>query len=177
MGYLIFLRHGPKQYKNNHNPPNYPAHDSPLVWGTEKDIKIKLDYIRENFGAPEKIVSSPYKRARDTARYFTGKDDKIYYEKQIGEYLGWQKPIGSKPDVFPETAELISDKLGTETLKQARTRIIEYYKKVDDTQNTLFITHGILISYLYNFLTNTYHDFGNLKGFIITDNREIKMIN
>src|SRR3990167_5918676 len=102
---IIWIRHGRKAYKNGRNPEGYPSHDSPLDEETIEEIKEKSRLLIA-YGEPDLIITSPYKRTRDTTKFLleeVKKDVKIIIDSEVSEFLGNQAPKGQKAEVYPET--------------------------------------------------------------------------
>ena len=68
------------------------------------------------------IISSPYKRARNTSLKIKEVLEKkniyvdLILDKNLGEYLGNQYPIGDGADLDPETYSYIQPLLGVENI-------------------------------------------------------------
>jgi broad specificity phosphatase PhoE len=172
---VIFIRHGKKLYKNNRNPPNYPAHDPPLAQKQEEDIKkITIDLISK-YGKPDKIITSPFKRTRQTSQIIQGYIKIIYnylcpleIDNDIEEFLGNQRPRGQKADLYEDTKSFTEPIIGTENIKQCRKRAIKFYKEIDRTKNIWFITHGILMHFIYKDSMKCKKEFNNLEYFTLS---------
>jgi hypothetical protein len=139
---IIFLKHAPKEYANGKGPFGKPLFDPKCIslkpngsdeQHTQKHYSLAVGYIIDNIKASPlsfyhtiRIVSSPYTRARETARYL-----KIFLEEyleheretlgvdirknvcvridavdgRIGEYLGNQKSMRrplTRNEIFSE---------------------------------------------------------------------------
>ncbi len=166
---LLFIRHGDKEYANGKNPPGKPAHDPLLLENQEVLIKkLTIDLVSK-YGKPKKLIVSPYNRTRQTAKIIQNTISEIYnefciiyFDKEIGEFLGFQKPRNKKADISEITATYARPRVGVENLKDCEKRIIKFYKKIEKEENTWVITHGILMSYLYHHLTGEKRNFSYL---------------
>lgn len=171
MPLLVFVRHADKKYKNGKGKP---MHDSPIKDNQEREIRNLTSTLKKY--KPKTIISSPYRRTRDTSRimaYFLQSNKyliPIKCDNLLSEYLGWQRPRYTEAKLYRETREYIQPLLGIESLTQAKDRIVEFYKKVEKNEDsTLIVTHGILLNFLYHYLTGKNITFDNLKGFVIND--------
>lgn len=175
---LIFIRHGPKKYRNNHNPVGMPAHDPPLDC-TNRLIIIKSLEIFLKYNFPNKIICSPFLRARQTAniiKHILPLEVEIIIDKDVEEFLGFQKPYNGEADLDIETSKYTNVKLGVEKLDTLNKRAKNFYDKIKNMEeNILIITHGIFISQLAkNFKLNIKH-IDELSGIIIKNNNAIKI--
>ena len=64
---LLWIRHGEKKFKNGKGIPGYSQHDPPLKENSDMKINILGHNIFLNFGIPDKIISSPFLRTRETS--------------------------------------------------------------------------------------------------------------
>lgn len=169
---LIFIRHGEKEYANGKNPLGKPAHDPDLLdnqWALIK--KLTIDLVSK-YGKPKKIIVSPFNRTRQTAEKIQKVMAETYHEncnifidKEIEEFLGFQKPKNKKADISALTSIFTQPLLGVENLKDVEKRIIKFYKKIEKEKNTWVVTHGILMSYLYRYLNGEKKNFACLDYF------------
>lgn len=172
---VLFIRHGEKEYANNKNPPNKPAHDPPLK-ASEYDKIVELTIrLYSQYGAPERLIVSPFERTRETAyimQYIIAKNYNkfviVYFDKDIQEFLGHQKPVGNKPDITTHTKLYCKKTLGTESLTECRERIIRFHSSLYPEQNIWVITHGILMNMLFHYLHNENRTFKCLDYFNLT---------
>ena len=169
---LIFIRHGNKEYANGKNPPGKPAHDPDILENQKSLIKkLTVDLISK-YGKPKKLIVSPFNRTRQTAEIIQNTITEIYnefcviyFDKKIGEYLGFQKPKYQQADISSFTAIYTRPQLGVEKLQDCEERIIKFYNSIDKKENTWIITHGILMSYLYHHLYKKKKNFTYLDHF------------
>jgi broad specificity phosphatase PhoE len=150
---LIFLRHGEKAYRNKKGPKDSPAHDPPLLPDANIKIKSKMTEIVEKYGRVDAIYSSPYLRNRETTEIIVKEvvNVPVEFYDEIGEYLGWQTPVGDPASLHPSTLEIIKSCpfLGMENLEGLKKRAISFHDKIIcSDKDVLIITHGIFISKL-----------------------------
>jgi len=180
MPYLMFIRHSYKKYKNNKGPIGCPLHDPPIKEGFNRTIISKnLNYFK-TYGEPNKIITSPFLRARQTTKiisYILPPETEITIDKDLEEYLGFQKPIGGKADLDDETLKYTQPLLGVENFEKLKIRSLNYYKKInkDNKDNILIVTHGIFIFQLAVQLGLKLNNIKELEGIIIKDGK-IKLI-
>lgn len=156
--------------KYGHSDRVYPYHD-PGLTEEGKQLAKKLGEKLHNI---ENIYCSPFKRARETA-VSLNICDKITIDTDLQEFLGFQKPIFQFATVDRETRRYGIKCLGCETLIECKERAIKFYEKIKDEKNVCVVTHGILLSYIYQKLTNEEHKFEQCTGFAI-NNGEITLI-
>ena len=186
---IIFIRHAKKLYKNGKNPSNkYPKHDSPLKYGEHLSIKNISDYIVYNFGVPNFIFVSPFKRTRQTLDLLRENinidDSNISVDSEISEYLGFCKDnildvysCTSEYTIFPPNENEINfDKRINNFIKKLGLldfNINPIYLK-SDKNVILIITHGYIIKTIYEKLFNEkINRPKELGGFYISGNLSI----
>ena len=155
---VIWIRHGEKIYPNGAAPQGSHNHDPPIKDNVKCKIEKICEKIRSRFGVPTKIISSPFLRTRETALlikdfFNSEKEINIVIDNNISEYLGWSRPKGQRADVSEETNQFITPTLGTEKLKDVEQRSREHVQYVNKTGITVVVTHGIVIGYIYQYLT------------------------
>lgn len=181
---ITWIRHGEKNYSNGHAPIGYHNHDPPIKENVKEKISNLCENLKEKHGLPEKIICSPFLRTRETAyliREYLIENEKIYpgiyIDNDISEFLGWGNPKGDFADISSQTEFFIKPILGTEKLKDVKKRSINHIKNVDRNKNILIITHGIIIGFLYKYLTgNNLHRVGELRGINTTEDITKKFI-
>ena len=177
MTYLIFLRHSQKEYKNNRGPAGKPKHDPPIKEGFENLIIYKSKKIFSKYGYPEKIVSSPFLRTRQTSEiiknYLSNEGKNIEYiiDKNAEEYLGFQKPYNGDADLDSETSKYTQVKLGVENFETLKIRAVNFYEDLSKERTILIITHGIFISKLAQHLNLKHHSIKELEGIVVRDGK------
>lgn len=178
MTYFIFLRHSEKEYKNNRGPEGKPRHDPPIKEGFENLIiyKSKKNFLK--YGYPQKIISSPFLRTRQTSEiiknYITkmGKETEYIIDKDVEEYLGFQKPYNGKADLDIETSKYTQPLLGVENFQSLKFRAVKFYedllkKRAGSEGTILIITHGIFISKLATHLNLKHDSIKELEGIVV----------
>lgn len=170
---MLYIRHGPKLYKNG-DSSSYPL-DPPLTPEGKNTARNKFRSLLQRFGPPPKIVSSPYLRARETAKIAqdvifedTGKTVPIVYDSAIGEYLGHQKNCDMKRDLYPETLQL--NPLPPETWNQYSYRVRTHFNKTKD--DGWYITHGLVINSIAFFHKKKFYP-SELEGIFIDSNHDL----
>ena len=169
---ITWIRHAKKKYKNKDNLGEY-KHDSTVIDNCEKDIEnLCIKLILEN-KVPDKIICSPFLRARQTTDMIVGLlklNIPIEIDTTISEYLGWIEPKGKMADVDATTRRYITPKLGEEKLKDVQKRVNTHIKSVNilkysnPCQNILIVTHGIIISKICKKMYNINDSFKELEG-------------
>lgn len=157
---LLWIRHGEKKFKNGKGIAGYSQHDPPLKENSDTKIHILGHNIYLNFGIPDKIVSSPFLRTRETAakliQFFRNQysvEIPMTIDNNIGEFLGWIRPKGIKADVTRETSNYIQPILGIERVKDVEERSKKHVEAISKTDKILIITHGIVIEFITKHLT------------------------
>ena len=157
---LLWIRHGEKKFRNGKGLPGYFEHDPPLKNNCDPKINIVGHSIFVRFGVPDKIICSPFLRTRETAEnlqvFFSEHYDKnvnISIDTNIGEFLGWIKPPGLKAHVSDETLKYVNPILGIEKVKDVEERSKIHVDNIDKSNNTLIVTHGIVIEFIHKHLT------------------------
>lgn len=158
---LVIIRHADRKYNNNDG--YHRRLDSPIKeeeWERGKQVLRTL--IRKYNIFPTKIVSSPFRRTRDTARIligvmkelkeesgdnpFIGDPLNIEISKGFAGYLGWQKSIKFK-DFYYETNKYGPFK--QETMKQYKERILNELEQIkrslQENEIVWIITHNCAI--------------------------------
>jgi len=142
---MLYIRHGEKSYKNGQSN-TFPFDPNLTDLGKENAYTF-FNHILTKYNIPDKIISSPYLRARETAKIAhdvifekLGINIPIFYDKNIGEYLGNQKNVNLKEGLHPET--LKHNPISNETIQQYRYRI---QKHISHAENAWYITHGMVI--------------------------------
>lgn len=173
---VLWIRHGEKKFKNGRGMIGYYKHDPPLKDNFLHKINIVGHSIYLNQGLPDKIICSPFLRTRETSKrlqdfFFLNYNKFIDIEINIdiGEYLGWLKPVGLKAQVSEETSKYITPILGKEKIKDVEERCKKHVKSIDASQNLLIVTHGIVIEFLHKCITGErLPKIKELSGFCLT---------
>jgi hypothetical protein len=148
-----FLRHGEKV----DNSPNSPLTEQGKIDSQELGKQFKLENIQINH-----IISSPISRCVQTAQYFLkGYNKNIHIEKSTL----WGNPgvfVIKDTDIFKThtVLEVINMQLSKNAPKEFRD-IEKGVELLDDNiknnQNTLFISHDVIITPFIAFKRNKFH--------------------
>jgi len=148
---MLYIRHGEKQYKNGRSSDF--CLDPGITQVSKQFIKEKFIELALVYGIPNKIISSPYLRARETADIASSVIMEIHnvfikpeYDPIIGEYLGHQNHRNIKECLREET--LMHNPIPPENWNQYCSRIKEHFIKAEE--NVWYITHGIVIKSISN---------------------------
>ena len=174
---MLYIRHGQKAYRNGGSEKFY--FDPPLTeQGRTEAIKRFADLLFYQ-GVPERIISSPYLRARETAQIahdvilrLTGLSISVTYDPLLGEYLGNQRKMDLCDGVRPETLEL--QPIPPEKWKEYSFRIKKHllYAK----EYTWYITHGVVIQSIAHLKAHKKLNRPNeLSGILVSDNSVIEI--
>ena len=149
----IYIRHAEKEYCNGQSTAW--AHDPSITsTGYEQTQKLALQLI-EQWGIPNFIICSPYRRTRETALALlkiinNNGLTELKYDVRLSEYLGNRR--NEKLDVTNETLEY--NPPHPETFFQMDTRVRWHNDdmKALDHENTVvwFISHGFIINRIGN---------------------------
>lgn len=171
----MFVRHSYREYRNGKSPKGKLQHDSPISSGYERSIGFKFLYNFNLYGYPDKIICSPFLRTRQTAKvikHFIPDNVKIFIDKDVEEFLGFQKPKRGIPDLDEETKKYTDCKLGVEKFEDIKKRSSNFYEKIKNPdENILIVTHGVFISQLAAYLgCKTDKHIEELSGIVIINN-------
>lgn len=138
----IYIRHADKQYKNMKS--ELFKHDPGITQiGVERSRKVALKLI-EQYGEPVKIVSSPYRRARETAMIMnmTLKNplEEIIIDTTISEYLG--NHANTPLDVTNATK--FHNPPHPETFDDMKKRVKKHVEKVKKEDKMLLQSHNVI---------------------------------
>lgn len=172
---MIYIRHAEKEYKNS--DAEFYKHDPGIKEiGVERARKIALKLI-EIYGEPTKIVSSPYRRTRETAMIMNmmlkNPFEEIMIDANLSEYLGnhYHVPI----DVT--TATKIHNPPHPETFDEMKKRVKRFMdknKNENSKEIVWVITHGIIIKQIANYIgIRTSKQFPCLTCFTVTEKSDV----
>ncbi len=146
---MIFVRHGKKEYSNGKSE-NYSCDPSLTSEGIVEAID-KFQNILEKYGIPEKIISSPFERTRQTAEIaqsviynISGKKIDIYFDRNLGEYLGNQAKSNPNIKESLRNETLMLNPHIKENWYAFHNRIKKYCNGLK-TGNVWHISHGLVI--------------------------------
>lgn len=142
----LYIRHGEKLYNNGDSI--IFCLDPGLTEKGKEEAWTEFSLIVQDFEVPEKIVSSPYLRTRQTAEIaqdvifsITGKIVPIFIDPMVGEYLGHQ--IGKDLNKCLRKETLQFNPIPQETWNEFCNRISTHTKT--EGNNIWYITHGLVI--------------------------------
>ena len=152
----IYIRHADKAYKNMES--ELFKHDPGITKiGVERARNVALKLIEE-YGEPSKIVSSPFRRARETAMIMNmaleNPFEEIIIDTNLSEYLGNHNnvpldvtnatKIHNPP--HPETFDDMKKRVKRHVEKMRRKQ-----KKYPKNKETIwFVTHGLILKQISN---------------------------
>jgi len=143
----IYIRHADKAYKNMES--EIFKHDPGITQvGVERARKVALKLVEE-YGPPTSIVSSPFRRARETAMIMNmtlnNPFEEILIDNTLSEYLGNHNNV----PLDVTTATKIHNPPHPETFDEMKKRVKKHVEKQRKNKNTnqivWFITHGLII--------------------------------
>ena len=101
---IIIIRHAKKLYKNGRHPSSsYKAHDPPLKYNEDRNIKEVYNIILDKFGEITHCLSSPYLRTRTTSEILLNNKIAININSDICEFLGY---VPEPKPIIPEVNDL-----------------------------------------------------------------------
>jgi broad specificity phosphatase PhoE len=169
---IVWIRHIEKLYKNgkaDKNNKNQYQHDPGILMteDTMTNVKSLILKLIESYGKPRRMIVSPYLRTRETTELILKVlkemdiEPEIIYSTDIAEYLGFCKREYNKQeaDLDLETVEHFNFKVylgeGFNHFKKRLLNHINFIEKQND--NIWVITHGLVLSCIYEHLSFTYH--------------------
>lgn len=179
----IWIRHIEKLYKNGKGDMqdlSQYQHDPgiKIEENTEELVENLVRILIEKYGLPKYIYSSPFLRTRQTSNMILNVLNKKYninpviiYKTEMGEYLGFCKRSYSnqKADIHPDTKNIIKFNLYLgESIKHFKERIYKHFEAVKIEEcNVWNITHGIVLSSIYEYYNNKNMERPKPLGYII----------
>ncbi len=169
MATIVWIRHAEKAYANGKGPKGSTLYDPDIVSAEESRIATTSRDLIEKYGPPQEILSSPYLRTRRTADILAQTASvelklpslPIRIDKNIGEYLGYQKlktyPPGSRELEFATAAHVSAETKETEAQLFSRVEghieiLIGAQKPISPTKTPpaiWIVTHGLIISCVF----------------------------
>lgn len=177
---MIFVRHGEKKWRNNSSTECHL--DAPLTENGKEMAREVFSSLLHRYGKPKQIVSSPYMRTRETAEVAhsvvlreTGKDIPIIHDRNVGEFLGYQKEVDLQREVHETTFKL--NPIGKETFPEYSARIDRTHEALKKHKGiTWVITHGVFIqSMAYKYGSSVKYP-SYLSGFGVSPDGEFVLI-
>ena len=149
----IYIRHAEKEYCNGQSTAW--THDPSITAAGYSQTQKLAVHLIEQWGYPNYIICSPYRRTRETALALLEVIDnngatELKYDVRLSEYLGNRR--NEKLDVTAETFNY--DPPHPETFFQMDTRVRWHnddMKAFDDEKTVVwFISHGFIINRIGN---------------------------
>ena len=169
---MLYIRHGQKAYRNGESDKFY--FDPPLTEQGKSTAISRFSDLLFKQGIPQRIISSPYLRARETAQIahdvilqLTGASIPVSYDPLLGEYLGNQRKKELQDGVRPETLEL--QPIPPEEWRDYSFRVRRHLERAHDC--TWYITHGVVIQSIAYFKSGKkLPQPSELTGILVEDN-------
>ncbi len=144
----IYIRHADKEYANG--DADLYKHDPGITTSGVKKTKMVARHLVDQWGEPDRIIVSPYRRTRETAQIMNGiLSEKVpmHIDSELSEYLGNHRTVPI--DVTEDT--LTYDPPHPETFPEMKTRVRKHHSKITSyarkkDQGVIWIvTHGLII--------------------------------
>jgi broad specificity phosphatase PhoE len=167
----IYIRHAAKAYRNGGS--SQFGHDPPIIPQAMEDIHKMTTRLEQKYGRPDKIICSPFLRARTTAQFinvYLTQPVPILVDVSISEYLG--NHYDTQLDVTPETSSY--NPPHPEKYASFFERVQAHFDHSED--NVWYVTHGIVIQTIGKFRSYIIRKVQNL-GCLIVGDREIQIVN
>lgn len=151
----IYIRHADKQYKNGHAPDGINKYDPDLSLIAQLQCNIIAEQLRDY--PPDKIICSPYIRARRTAVLLcmaAGKNvcNTVVVDPNIGEYLGNIHDENIAAGIDPTTMSY-NPPLYESMLDLDHRAAVHHRQNIKRTNTIIwYVTHGIFISKVLRYL-------------------------
>lgn len=162
---FIWIRHAEKLYNNGRAVGKGKQHDPGIIDNlkTRNILYGLIDKLIKQLGVPEKIMTSPFLRTRQTTEiiiaYITQKygwSPEVEYSEDISEYLGFCKNKNEKADLEEETlCHMNQPLLIKEDITTLDTRVEKHILNIHKNERNIWIvTHGIIMSKIFKFYNN-----------------------
>ena len=144
----IYIRHADKEYANGDS--DMYKHDPGITPGGIENTKLVTKHLVQQWGLPCRIIVSPYRRTRETAKTMQSILDievPIQIDIDLSEYLGNHRAVPI--DVTEST--LVHDPPHPESFSDMKRRVKRHHDKIIEyTRNRnngviWIITHGLII--------------------------------
>jgi broad specificity phosphatase PhoE len=178
---FVWIRHAEKKYKNGKGGIWDKQHD-PGIIEDESPVYDVVRKIADEYGVPDKILTSPFLRTRQTSNIIKkillqkyDKNVEICICNNVREYLGFCKSKDGYADLDYQTEKHIGGPVKLkETMLNLTLRLESHINTLKKTEtNVWVITHGILMSKIYELYTGEQPDRPNPLDYIICDNNQI----
>lgn len=168
---MLYIRHSYKKYANGMSTTF--SLDPPLTDHGREKAQEKFTQLLKKYGVPDKITTSPFLRARETAQIAqdvilseTGISVPIKYDRDIGENLEHHQDKDIKQHLRPETLQYLP--YPPEKHWQFVKRVKNH--RLSDPGNGWYITHGYIIYCLAKQYKQTIKYPHELQGIYIENN-------
>ena len=144
----IYIRHADKEYANG--DADLYKHDPGITASGVEKTKMVARHLVDQWGAPDRIIVSPYRRTRETAQIMNGiLSEKVpmHIDSELSEYLGNHRTVPI--DVTEST--LVHGPPHPETFPEMKARVrkhhntITSYARKKDQGVIWIVTHGLII--------------------------------
>jgi broad specificity phosphatase PhoE len=172
----IYIRHADKEYANGDADIN--KHDPGITDNGVEKSKMVAKHLVEQWGQPNLIIVSPYRRTRETATIMNNTLEtpvRMYIDTNLSEYLGNHRNVPI--DVTDST--LIHDPPHPETFRDMKIRVRYHHKKIVEYTRKLsvgvvwVVTHGLIIKQIAGIIgIKMAKEFPTLTCLSIVDERE-----
>lgn len=150
---IIYIRHAEKDFQNGDSI--YFKHDPGITALGVERTRIIFQKLINLYGEPNQIISSPYRRARETSLILNNclktPLEEIEIDPEVSEYLGNHNNV----DLDVTTATRIHDPPHPETFDQMKKRVKKHVEKIKKRINNeneknekkiiWIVTHGLII--------------------------------
>jgi len=178
---IVWVRHAEKSYSNGRAPKGERQHD-PGILNELNLINNLVDELIEKYGYPDRIITSPFLRTRQTTNVIKkrlqirhNKLPLIEVSPLIREYLGFCKNKNDYADIDSETEKYLGGPIKLEeSIDSLQYRLQSHIRAIQsDTDNIWVITHGIVMSYIYKEFMGQEPERPKPLNYIVYSNSEI----
>jgi len=179
----IYIRHTDKEYANG--DANLFKHDPGITHEGVEKTKIVAQHLINQWGPPDMVIVSPYRRTRETAKVMIDllsqnetntANIKLQIDNEVAEYLGNHRTVPI--DVTEST--LVYDPPHPETFSQMKDRVKSHHQKITTYAKkkkegvVWIITHGLIIKQVAKLIgINMPKEFPTLTCLSIVDGEKI----
>ena len=144
----IYIRHADKEYANG--DANLYKHDPGITSDGVEKTRMVAKHLLEQWGPPDRIVLSPYRRTRETAAIMNSvlpKKVSMHVDTDVSEYLGNHRSVPI--DVTEST--LVHDPPHPESFTDMKSRVKDHHIKITNYAKRKkkgiiwIVTHGLII--------------------------------
>lgn len=147
---IILLRHG-----NDEDIEQTFAHDHHVQKEELREVKRKGKILRSEYGTPDYILTSPFRRTITTSEVLRGKHSTpIHVTKKLGRIF--TKKDQKHPEVSPDTLAYGVDVYETKEMYMERVRA--FCRRVRSMRGNIWVvTHAFTFKCIAKELGHTYH--------------------